>query len=82
MDEASYPQRAAKYTEIDLGVAVIDYYYAENKIIHEIKKSDKVEYFTYCTLYLVPRNLPQSSTFFTTAPPHHHIPPPALPVSC
>jgi len=44
MDEASYPQRAAKYTEIDLGVAVIDYYDAERKVIHEIKKSDKVEH--------------------------------------
>lgn len=42
--ETTYPQRAAKYTEIDLGVAVIDYYDAANKIIHEIKKSDKVEY--------------------------------------
>ena len=42
--ETSYPQRAAKYTEIDLGVAVIDYYDAERKVIHEIKKSDKVEY--------------------------------------
>ena len=44
MDEASYPQRAAKNTEIDLGVAVIDYYDAERKVIHEIKKSDKVEH--------------------------------------
>lgn len=42
--ETSYPQRAAKYTEIDLGVAVIDYFDTEKKVIHEIKKSDKVEY--------------------------------------
>jgi len=42
--DSSYPQRATKYTEIDLGVAVIDYYDAERKVIYEIKKSDKVEH--------------------------------------
>ena len=39
----SYPQRAAKFTELDLGVAKIDFYDAKNKVVHEIKKSNKVE---------------------------------------
>ena len=34
--EESYPQRSAKYEEVD-------YYDTGNKIIHEIKKSDKIE---------------------------------------
>jgi CRISPR-associated exonuclease Cas4 len=41
--EESYPRRPAKYTEVDLGEAVIDFYDARQKVIHEIKKSDKVE---------------------------------------
>lgn len=41
--ETSYPQRAEKYTEIKLDEAVIDFYDARNKEIHEIKKSDKVD---------------------------------------
>lgn len=43
MGETSYPQRAAKFTELDLGVAKIDFYDAKNKVVHEIKKSNKVE---------------------------------------
>jgi CRISPR-associated exonuclease Cas4 len=41
--ETSYPQRAAKYTELDLGVAKIDFYDEKNRVVHEIKKSNKVE---------------------------------------
>ncbi len=41
--EVSYPQRAEKYTEIQLEEAKIDFYDAKNKVIHEIKKSDKIE---------------------------------------
>lgn len=41
--EISYPQRAAKFTELDLGVAKIDYYDEKNRVVHEIKKSNKVE---------------------------------------
>lgn len=41
--ETSYPQRAEKYTEIEIGGSKIDFYDAKNKIIHEIKKSDSIE---------------------------------------
>lgn len=41
--ETSYPQRAEKYTEIMVGGSKIDFYDARNKVIHEIKKSDKME---------------------------------------
>lgn len=43
LHETSYPQRAAKYTEIMLGGSKIDFYDAQNKVIHETKKSDKME---------------------------------------
>jgi len=41
--ETSYPQRAERYTELEVDGCVIDFYDANRKIIHEIKKSDKVE---------------------------------------
>lgn len=41
--EDSYPQRSAKYEEIELDGIKVDFYDAKNKIIHEIKKSNKVE---------------------------------------
>ncbi len=41
--EESYPQRSAKYEEIQIGGIKVDYYDPKNKIIHEVKKSDKVE---------------------------------------
>lgn len=41
--EHSYPQRAAKYTELILGNAKIDYYDAKERRVHEVKKSDKME---------------------------------------
>lgn len=41
--ETSYPQRAEKYTEIEIGGSKIDFYDAKNKIIHEVKKSDSIE---------------------------------------
>ena len=43
LHETSYPQRAAKYTEIMLGSSKIDFYDAQNKVIHETKKRDKME---------------------------------------
>ena len=39
----SYPQRAERYTELEVDGSVIDFYDANRKIIHEVKKSDKVE---------------------------------------
>jgi len=41
--EESYPQRSEKYEEIEMDGIKVDYYDTKNKVIHEIKKSDKVE---------------------------------------
>lgn len=41
--ETSYPQRAARYQEIEIEGIKIDYYDPTNKVVHEIKKSDKIE---------------------------------------
>jgi CRISPR-associated exonuclease Cas4 len=41
--EESYPQRSEKYQEIEMDGIKVDYYDTKNKVIHEIKKSDKVE---------------------------------------
>lgn len=41
--ETSYPQRAEKYTEIEIGGSKIDFYDAKNKVIHEVKRSDSME---------------------------------------
>lgn len=52
LHESSYPQRAEKYREIDLSFTLnnkidlfgkIDFYDAKEKVIHEIKRSDKME---------------------------------------
>lgn len=51
LHEISYPQRAEQYEEIEISATFngidltgkIDFYDARNKIIHEIKRSDKVE---------------------------------------
>ena len=41
--ENTYTDRAAKYTELQLEGVKIDFYDAQNKVVHEIKKSDKME---------------------------------------
>lgn len=41
--EESYPQRSEKYEEIEIDGIKVDYYDTKRKVIHEIKKSDKVE---------------------------------------
>ncbi|MEG1820882.1 MAG: Dna2/Cas4 domain-containing protein [Malacoplasma sp.] len=41
--EESYPQRSERYEEIELDGIKVDFYDAKNKVIHEIKKSNKVE---------------------------------------
>ncbi|KGN69283.1 CRISPR-associated protein Cas4 [Porphyromonas sp. COT-108 OH1349] len=40
--ENSYPQRSLRYEELELDGIKIDYYDAKNKVVHEIKKSDKI----------------------------------------
>lgn len=39
----TYPQRSEKYTELEIGGSKIDFYDARNKVVHEIKKSNKAE---------------------------------------
>jgi len=41
--ETSYPQRSERYEELEIDGIKIDFYDARNKVIHEIKKSDKIE---------------------------------------
>ena len=41
--EDSYPQRSSKYEEIELDGIKVDFYDSKRKVIHEIKKSNKVE---------------------------------------
>lgn len=41
--ETTYLQRPEKYTEIEIAGSKIDFYDARNRVIHEIKKSDKME---------------------------------------
>jgi CRISPR-associated exonuclease Cas4 len=39
--ETSYPRRSEKYEEVEIDGIKIDYYDPRNKVVHEIKKSDK-----------------------------------------
>lgn len=41
--EYSYPQRSTKYEEVEIDGIKVDYYDPKNKIIHEIKKSNKID---------------------------------------
>lgn len=41
--ENSYPQRPARYEELEIDGCKIDFYDSRNKVVHEIKKSNKVE---------------------------------------
>lgn len=41
--EDSYPQRSGKYEEIELNGIKVDFYDPKRKVIHEIKKSNKIE---------------------------------------
>lgn len=43
VQETTYPQRPERFEEVEIEGVKIDFYDAKNKIIHEIKKSDKVE---------------------------------------
>lgn len=42
--ETTYLDRARKYTELAIDGIKIDFYDAKNRIVHEVKKSDKVEH--------------------------------------
>ncbi len=41
--EKSYPQRSSKYEEVEMDGIKVDFYDTKNRVIHEIKKSNKVE---------------------------------------
>ena len=41
--DSSYPQRAERYTEVAFDGVKIDFYDAKNRVVHEIKKSDRME---------------------------------------
>ena len=41
--EESYPQRSSRYEEVAIDGIKIDYYDAKNRVIHEVKKSNKVD---------------------------------------
>lgn len=41
--EYSYSQRSSKYEEVAIDGIKVDYYDVRNKVIHEIKKSNKIE---------------------------------------
>ncbi|MGF7139808.1 CRISPR-associated protein Cas4 [Roseimarinus sediminis] len=43
LHETSYPRRSEKYQEVAIDGIKIDYYDVRNKVVHEIKKSDKHE---------------------------------------
>jgi CRISPR-associated exonuclease Cas4 len=43
ISETTYLDRARRYTELAIEGIKIDFYDAENKVIHEVKKTDKVE---------------------------------------
>lgn len=43
LHETSYPQRPERYSELEIDGIKIDFYDARSKVIHEIKKSDKIE---------------------------------------
>ena len=41
--EDSYPLRSSKYEEIEIDGIKVDFYDTKNKVIHEIKRSNKIE---------------------------------------
>ncbi|MBP1617415.1 MAG: CRISPR-associated protein Cas4 [Bacteroidetes bacterium] len=60
ISETTYLDRARKYTELEIDGVKIDFYDAKDRVVHEVKKSDKVEHahiaqVTYY-LYVLARN--------------------------
>jgi CRISPR-associated exonuclease Cas4 len=43
ISETTYLDRSKKYTELAIETIKIDFYDAKNRIVHEVKKSDKIE---------------------------------------
>ncbi|OIN58181.1 CRISPR-associated protein Cas4 [Arsenicibacter rosenii] len=66
LHERTYPQRAERFREIELEGSKIDFYDPHNKVVHEIKKSDKFEHSHIAQvkfyLYLLRRNGVEGAT--------------------
>lgn len=64
--EKSYPQRAERYREMLIDGSKIDFYDPYNKVVHEIKKSDKFEHSHIAQvqfyLYLLQKNGVEGAT--------------------
>ena len=43
LHQTAYPQRAERYREISIGGSRIDFYDPQRKVVHELKKSNKME---------------------------------------
>ena len=43
LHETSYPQRPERYEELEIDGCKIDFYDTKNRVVHEIKKSAKIE---------------------------------------
>ncbi|MEM4663238.1 MAG: CRISPR-associated protein Cas4, partial [Candidatus Diapherotrites archaeon] len=43
INETTYPNRAGKYTEIEIDGVKIDFFDARSKVVHEVKKSSRME---------------------------------------
>lgn len=43
LHEKSYPQRAVQYEEVAIDGIKVDFFDARNRVIHELKKSNKIE---------------------------------------
>jgi CRISPR-associated exonuclease Cas4 len=74
--ENSYPQRNERYTEVEFEGVKIDFYDAKQKVVHEIKKSDKladayraqVKYY----LWILERNGIEGATGILEYPKQRH----------
>ena len=67
--ETTYTKRADKYKELDFGYVKIDHYDGQNKVIHEVKKSNKLEF----VMFSVVRGIGSPVIMRTLPPP----PPPS-----
>jgi CRISPR-associated exonuclease Cas4 len=73
--ENSYERRSEKYEEIEMDGIKIDYYDPRNKVVHEIKKSDKKEWAhewqVKYYLYVLERNCIEGATGLLEYPTLH-----------
>lgn len=74
--ETTYPQRSERYEEMEIDGCKIDFYDAKNKVVHEIKKSDKIEtaheWQVKYYLYVLERNGIEGATGILEYPTMRH----------